>query len=160
MSAKKLRNRPLDFFLVISLVLFAFISFVMEIFTTFGVDLKTAADPFGKLWYFYASSWDPLFLNPPLYLRVMSGIDAFIFGPLYLVAAYGLARAREWVRIPGLIMVSAVVYSTLVYFGVEFIGETARANLMMVVLINIPYTIVPLLLGFRLRRTPLFSSKI
>ena len=41
---------------------------------------------------------------------------------------------------------SAIVYSTAVYFGVEFGEEAYRADLPMVLLINIPYTIVPVIL--------------
>lgn len=158
MNAPRLVKRPLDIFLIFCLVTFAFVSFVMEMYAVFGVDLSQTTSPFGRAWYFYASSWDPLFLNPPLYLRVMCGVDAFVFGPFYLIVAYGLARARDWVRIPGIILVSAVVYSTLIYFGVEFIGERSRANLEMVALVNCPYTAIPLILGYRLRKPLCFPT--
>jgi hypothetical protein len=42
------------------------------------------------------------------------------------------------------------------YFAWELIGERGRADLPMVVICNIPYTIVPLILGYRLRRPVTF----
>ena len=148
----RLRERPFDLVLVAFFALFAFSSLVMEMYVVFGADLRSARDPFGRAWHFYASIWDPIFLDTPLWLRVMCGIDGFVFGPFYLVLIYAFVRRRDWIRIPAIVFVSAIVYSTLVYFGVELLGEGARANLPMVVLVNVPYTIVPLLLAWRVRR--------
>ena len=53
-------------------------------------------------------------------------------------------------RGPGLLFVGAIVYSTLVYFGIEVLGEWERADMLWVFIINIPYTVVPLLLGWRI----------
>lgn len=152
-----LRRRPLDLILVACFALFAFTSLVMEMYIVFGVDLRTATDPFGRAWRLYCQ-WDPLFLDTPMWLRIMCAIDGFVFGPFYLVLIAAFVREREWIRIPALIYVSAIVYSTLVYFAYEFIAEAGRANLAMVVLVNVPYTIVPLLLGGRVARGPVFSE--
>jgi hypothetical protein len=144
-----LRERPLDLFLVLCFSVFAFTSLVMEMYIVFDVDLRTATDPFGRAWRFYCQ-WDPLFLDTPLWLRIMCGIDGFVFGPFYLLLIWALWRERAWIRLPALLYVAAIVYSTVVYFGYEFVAERERANLLMVVLINVPYTIVPLLLGWRM----------
>ena len=55
---------------------------------------------------------------------------------------------------------SAIVYSTLVYFGWEFldVANRAAANLPVVILVNVPYTIVPLLLMWRVRHPEPFGS--
>ncbi len=63
-------------------------------------------------------------------------------------------------RIPALLYGSAIVYSTLVYFGWEFLDETnrAQANLVAVLLVNIPYTIVPILPMWRVRHREPFGG--
>jgi len=157
-----LRNRPLDAFLVFWFSLFAVSSLIFEPFIVFGVDLSSATDPVGRTWYWYARSFDPVFLETPLWLRIMCGIDAFIFGPFYLILIYALTRARNWIRTPALLYGAAIVYSTLVYFGYELFDPVnrAQANLPMVFLINIPYTLVPLLLLWRMKRAPAFGGAV
>jgi hypothetical protein len=137
--------------------LFAFTSLVMEMYVVFGVDLREAADPFGRAWNWYAR-FDPIFYDPPLFLKWMCGIDGFVFGPFYLVLLYAFVRRREWIRAPGLAYVGTIVYSTIVYFLVEFLDPVPGTDLGMVFWINIPYAIVPLWLGWRLRRAPVFGA--
>jgi EXPERA (EXPanded EBP superfamily) len=139
-----------DAVLIGFLALFAFTSLVMEPYFVFGVDYHRAGDPFAAAWLFY-SRWDPAFLDRPLFLRIICGIDLFVFGPFYLVLIYALIKRREWIRVPALMYVAAIVYSTVLYFTWELID--ARANLTFVFLINIPYTLVPIWLGVRLSRS-------
>lgn len=90
----------------------------------------------------------------------MCTIDAYVFGPFYLVLIYALMRERNWVQVPALLYGAAIVYSTLVYFSYEFLDEAnrAEANLLGVFIVNIPYTIIPLLLAWRMRRTEPFTA--
>jgi hypothetical protein len=150
--------RPIDRVLVGCFCLFAFTSLVMEPYFVFGVDYHRVGDPFAAGWLLYATRWDPAFLDRPLFLRIICAIDLFVFGPFYLVLVYAFVKRRDWIRIPALIYVSAIVYSTVVYFAWEFIGERGRADLMMVVAFNIPYTIVPLVLAARVRHTQLWED--
>ncbi len=157
----RLRERPGDAALVFFFGIFAITSFVYEPFITFGVDLSKSTSLVGRSWFWYAESFDPVFLDTPLWLRIMCTIDFVVFGPCYLVFIYAFIKDRDWVRVPALIYGSAIVYSTLVYFGWEFLdaNNRAHANLAMVVLINIPYTIVPLALMWRVRRPKPFSDR-
>jgi hypothetical protein len=148
----------LDRLLVVCFCVFAFTSIFMEPYITFGVDLARTTDPLGRAWFFYARNWDPLFLDQPAYMRVMTGIDEWVYGPMYLVLIYTFVRRREWIRVPALLYCGAIIYSTLVYFLTEFLSEGQRANLTMVTLVNVPYTIVPCLLAWRLWRAPLFAA--
>ena len=157
-ATARLRERPRDLALVGFFVLFAFTSLVMEMYIVFDVDLATCTDPFGRAWHLYASRWDPLFLDTPLWLRIMCGIDGFVFGPIYLALIYGFVRRREWVRELGLMFAAAIIYSTIVYFTYEVVAEAGRADLLMVFVVNLPYTIVPLALAARLWRSPVFSG--
>ena len=155
-----LRDRPMDAFLVFWFCLFAVSSLVFEQFIVFGLDLSTTTDVFGRTWYWYASSFDPIFLDTPLWLRIMCTIDAYLFGPFYLVLIYALVREQNWIRIPALLYGAAIVYSTAVYFGYEFLDQAnrAEANLLAVFLVNIPFTLVPLLLMWRMRQPNPFSA--
>lgn len=151
--------RTLDRILVGAFVLFAFTSFVMEPYVVFAVDLGAARDPLGRAWHLYASRWDPLFLAPPLFLRVMCAIDAVVFGPMYVALIVGFVRRREWVRTLALIYAAAIVYSTIVYFAVELLAPPPGTDLLMVIVINIPYTIMPLVLAWRVARAPVFAPQ-
>lgn len=155
-----LRQRPFDLFLVLWFCAFSISSFAFEPYIVFRVDLAAASDPIGRTWHWYATSFDPVFLDPPLWLRIMCGIDWIVFGACYPVFIYAFARCREWVRIPALLYGSAIVYSTIVYFGWEFLDAANReqADLWGVFAVNIPYTIVPLLLLWRVRRAPVFGG--
>jgi hypothetical protein len=159
LSAIPLRKRPFDAFLVFCFVVFSISSLVYEQFVVFGVDLSTTTDIFGRSWYWYARSFDPVFLDPPLWLRIMCTIDAYVFGASYLIFIYAFVKGRNWVRIPALLYGSAIVYSTIVYFGWEFLDaeNRAQANLLAVFVVNIPYTVVPLLLMWRVRKRESFG---
>lgn len=154
-----LRKRPFDAFLVFAFCVFAVSSLVYEQFIVFGVDRSTTTDIFGRSWYWYARSFDPVFLDPPHWLRIMCAIDAYVFGACYLVFIFAFVKGRNWVRIPALLYGSAIVYSTVVYFAWEFLDEEnrSRANLFAVFIVNIPYTVVPLLLMYRVRHTEPFT---
>lgn len=55
---------------------------------------------------------------------------------------------------------AAITYSTFVYFGYEFLYEAGRADLLWVFIINVPYTIMPMLLWYRLSGSgPLWTTQ-
>lgn len=150
--------RPVDRLLVGAFCVFAFTSIFMEPYIAFGVDLAHATDPLGRLWHFYANNWDPLFLDHPFYMRVMTGIDEWVYGPMYIVLIYAFVKRRNWIRTPALLYCGAIIYSTLVYFLVEILSQRDRANLVMVVIVNVPYTIIPCLLVRRMWSGDPFSQ--
>lgn len=154
-----LRQRPLDAVLVFFFCVFAATSLVYEQYIVFDVDLSKTTDVFGRSWYWYARSFDPIFLETPLWLRIMCTVDAYVFGPMYLVLIFAFIKACNWVRVPALVYGSAIVYSTVVYFGWEFLDarNRAEANLLAVTIVNIPYTVVPLLLMWRVREPEPFA---
>jgi hypothetical protein len=80
---------------------------------------------------------------------------------LRAVHIYALVREQNWIRIPALLYGAAIVYSTAVYFGYEFFDQAnrAEANLLAVFLVNIPFTFVPLLLMWRMRRPNPFGLR-
>jgi hypothetical protein len=152
-----LRARPFDCALVACFALFAFTSLVMEPYFVFG-DLAHPHDLLSRGWRWYAQ-FDPAFLDRPLWLRIVCAIDMFVFGPFYLISIYAFWRARNWIRIPFLVMAGVIFYSTVVYFLWEIVGESGRANIPVVIAVNIPYSIIPILAGYRLARAqPCFAG--
>lgn len=154
-----LKERPLDIFLVCWFSVFCFTSLVFEQYIIFDVDLENTTDIFGQTWYWYAKSFDPIFLDTPLWLRIMCTIDGYLFGLSYPFFIYALVKSKNEIRIPALLYGAAIVYSTLVYFGWEFLDPQNKedANLLAVVIVNIPYTIVPLLFMWRVRKPKPFA---
>lgn len=144
-------NHPLDRLFIVAFSIFAFTSLIFEQWIVWGVDLRAATDPFGRAWLWYAETFDPLLLDRLLSIRVTFGIDAFVFGTFYLVLVYAFVRRRNWIRLPALLYGSAMLYSIAVYVLMEVFSEhAAQTNLPMVLLIGAPYTIIPLLLVYRM----------
>ena len=144
-------RHPLDRLFIVAFSIFAFTSLIFEQWIVFGVDLRTASDPLGRAWRWYAETFDPLLLDRLLSIRVMFGIDAFVFGTFYLVLVYAFVRRRNWIRLPALLFASAMFYSVVVYVLMEgFSKHATQTNLPMVLLIGAPYTLMPLLLIYRM----------
>lgn len=145
------KRHPLDRLFLVAFPIFAFTSLVLEQWIVWGVDLRTATDPLGRAWRWYAESYDPILLDRLLSIRVMFGIDAFVFGTFYLVLFYAFLRRRNWIRMPAILYASAMFYSVVVYVLMGAFSERAAdTNLPMVLLIGAPYTVVPLLLLYRM----------
>lgn len=98
-----------------------------------------------NIWLFY-NQWDPLFNIPPMWLRVMCTIEVFIFGPLYTLTAYGMYKDTAWFAGLALPFAGALIYSTIVYFAMEIILNEPGTNITMVFVVNLPWTIIPMML--------------
>ena len=107
----------------------------------------------GRLWLFYAEKFDPIFLNLPLWLRIVCSLDTILFGPFYAVSIYAFATVQQetrWYSTVALPTAGALIYSTIVYFAYECMAEAHRASLLFVFLVNLPWTLAPVLLILRL----------
>ncbi len=153
-----LRQRPGDWFFVVAFSLFAFTSFFSDTLAGLGVRFSPDA---GSWWvranYWYAAGTDPYFLAHPAHLQVQTFISGFIFGPFYLLLVYAFVTGRDWIRMPAIIYVSAMVYGMIVFLGSEFVSQLPPTNLAKFLGFNLPYLIVPLLLGYRMRKRQPFS---
>lgn len=152
-------TRKLDALLLGSFGMFLFVAWIFEpaiVWQCGWEGLPTAECKrtlIGRLWLFYAESFDPVFLNLPLWLRIVCSLDTFLFGPFYAVSVYAFAAGRHqerWYELVALPAAGALLYSTVVYFAYECIAEWHRASLLWVFVINLPWTLVPILLFFRL----------
>ena len=83
----------------------------------------------GRLWLFYALKFDPIFLNLPLWLRIVCSLDTILFGPFYLASVYAFSSGQQesrWYRVIALPTAGALIYSTIVYFAYEALAESHR----------------------------------
>lgn len=103
-----LRQRPVDIFFTVIFLAFAVTSVISDLLPTVSVDFSPASgNPLVQGNYWYAHDADPLFMNPPVWMRFVTGLSAFVYGPFYLVLAYALVRGRNWIQLP------AVIYATM-----------------------------------------------
>src|SRR5688572_261444 len=102
MADARAKRPAIDWVILIAFSVFSFTSIVLEEWIALPVDLERCTDPFGRAWLFYASHWDPMLLHAPLSMRIMFAIDAWVFGPFYLVLVYAFWKRRNWIRMPAL----------------------------------------------------------
>lgn len=116
------RARLWDLVLAGTLCAMALAAFTMDRSAALDLCAPDSPDPFGRALWAYGERYDPLVSANPHFLRVMSGISAFVFGPVELLLAYGLWKQRPWVRGPALVWSVAMLYSMVVHVIVELWG--------------------------------------
>ncbi|HVD97713.1 MAG TPA: emopamil-binding family protein [Cytophagaceae bacterium] len=158
-----LRERKFDIFFAIMFSLFAITSGISDAIPTLGIEMSANAPTwFGRANYDYAINCDPLFLHPPVWMRFVTGLSAFLYGPFYLLLVYALVKGKNWIQLP------AVIYATMIgtitgviVFGVEFFGEPEYRcqNVTKFLSFNTPYVLIPILLLIRMRKADPFKRK-
>lgn len=145
-------RRSIDAFFVVTFVAFALTSFLFD--RTGAIDniAPDSGDPFARAMYWYGVRYDPLIVANPLFLQVMSGISAFVFGPLYLVLAWGLHHERPWFRTPAVVWAWLMLYSMVVHVAVELWGDHPPPDLLVFTGVYAFYAVVPVLLLVHLRK--------
>ena len=150
---------PVDTFLITWYIIFAFTAMSFEPLYYFGCEWSITCPAgassrplaaIGRVWSIYVT-WDPLFHSPPLWLRVLCYIEVFVFGPLYGLTAYGLLWRKTWLPPLAYCFSGALIYSTIVYFLMEVLENAPGTNFLAVFLVNIPWTVIPIILVSRLR---------
>jgi len=129
-----LKDRKFDYLFVVFFS-WAFVSsMISDAIPTLGVvESPHSSNILARINYSYASVNDPLFLHPPVWMRFVTGLSAFVYGPFYL----------------------------LLVFGVELFGEAQwrTPHPVSFLAINSPYVLIPLLLIIRMRRPEPFARK-
>lgn len=181
-----LRERKLDWFFIIVFSLFTFTSFAAD-----AVNAVSRPSPGSDYFWaravyeLYAVGNDPLLIANPMYLRAMTFLSAFVFGPFYIVLVYAFVRGRNWIRPFALVYAGMIIESMIVLLAAEFAGdaalfsqvcaggvksaeELARAGLnqdlsvqdpLKFLLFNLPYKIAPMLLAVRMWKDNPFGRK-
>jgi hypothetical protein len=158
-----LKQRKFDYLFLVFFS-WAFITCIIsDAIPTLGVvESPHSGNILARLNYSYASVNDPLFLHPPIWMRFVTGLSAFVYAPFYLVLVYSILKGKEWIQL------FAVIYGTLisgitgvVVFGVEFFGEPQwrTPHPWVFLAYNGPYVLIPLLLIIRMRKPLPFQRK-
>ena len=119
-------------------------------------------NPLARANYWYAIDADPLFLHPPVWMRFVTGLSAFVYGPFYLVLAWALVKGKNGIQVPAVIYATMIIAITgFVMFPEELFGEPSLrvTNLPKFLGFNLPYVLIPLLLLVRMRSPQPFSRK-
>ena len=158
-----LRQRKIDIFFAVIFLTFAVTSGISDLVPTIGMTMSPESpNPLARANYWYASDTDPLFMNPPVWMRIVTGLSAFVYGPFYLLLAFALIRGKNWIQLPAVIYATLIAGLTgIVVFGVEFFGEAAfrTPNPAKFLAFNLPYVLVPLLLLARMRKPLPFTRR-
>jgi hypothetical protein len=158
-----LRRRRIDGFFAVVFAAFTVTSIISDLLPTVGVDFShPSTNFFVQSNYWYAHDADPLFMNPPDWMRIVTGLSAFVYMPFYVVLVVALLTGRNWIQLPAVIYATMIVSLTgIVVFGVEFFGEpaTRTQNPVKFLLFNLPYVLVPLILLIRMRKPLPFTRR-
>jgi hypothetical protein len=159
----KLRERRIDMVFAVVFAAFTITSVISDLLPTVGVDFShPSGNFFVQSNYWYAHDADPLFMNPPDWMRIVTGLSAFVYMPFYVVLVYALLTGRNWIQLPSVIYATMIASITgIIVFGVEFFGETALRthNPAKFLAFNLPYVVLPLLLLVRMRRPLPFTRR-
>jgi hypothetical protein len=158
-----LRKRPIDIVFAVFFSAFIITCFISDLLPTIGVDFTHPSDNFfANSNYWYAHDADPLFQHPPVWMRIVTGLSAFVYMPFYFFLVYALVRGRNWIQLPAVIYATMIAGVTgIIVFGVEFFGEPEfqTQNPAKFLAFNLPYVLVPLLLLVRMRKPLPFARK-
>ena len=142
--------------------------FVNIIFVTYMIDLEqlVISDtsnfeyPFWPprfmidLTHWWGNNFDPVLIARPQWWKMTIWIDVLFFGPFYAVAIYAYIRGKEWIRIPSIIYASVILTNVTIILGEEIAGAHATPQLGAVLLANASWVIFPLLIIYRMWRSP------
>src|SRR5207302_1612469 len=102
----------------------------------------------------YARSFDPVILARPVWWKMTISIDVLFFGPFYVVALYAFIKGKEWIRIPSIIYSSVMLTNVTIILSEEFSGPNATPQPLVVVLLNLPWLLLPIYIIYRMWRYP------
>ncbi|MBS1685781.1 MAG: DUF2781 domain-containing protein [Bacteroidetes bacterium] len=158
-----LRERKFDYFFIVMFSLFFITSMISDLWPTILGNLDpNSTNVFVQMNYGYAKDCDPLFLTPPIWMRFVTGLSAFVYGPFYLVLVWAFIRGYNRIQVPAIIYGTAIsVITGVIVFGVEFFGEPEWRcqNPAKFLPLNTPYVLLPILLMIRMRKELPFTRK-
>ncbi|WP_349902755.1 EXPERA domain-containing protein [Parafrigoribacterium humi] len=159
----RLGQRRIDIFFIVIFSAFTITSLISDLLPTIGVDFTHASSNFfANSNYWYAHDADPLFMHPPVWMRIVTGLSAFVYMPFYIVLVAALVRGWNWIQLPSVIYATTIAMITgVVVFGVEFFGEPEfqTQNPLKFLAFNLPYVLIPILLLIRMRKPQPFTRR-
>jgi hypothetical protein len=158
-----LSKRPFDYFFIVMFSLFCITSAISDAVPTLGIEMRPDSPNWmARANYGYANHCDPLFMHPPVWMRIVTGLSAFVYGPFYILLVIAFIKGWNKIQVPAIVYATAIsVITGIIVFGVEFWGEPEWRcqDLSRFLPLNSPYVLVPLLLLFRMRSHHPFQRK-
>lgn len=158
-----LKQRPFDLFLAVVFAVFAVTTAMADFMPSLGVELTPDSPNFlVRMNYAYAADTDPLFLRHPFWMRLVTGLSAFVYAPFYVVLVWALVKGKNGIQLPAVVYASACATITgVLVFGVALFGEPEwrTPNPVKFLLLNGPYAVMPLVLLARMRKAMPFTRK-
>lgn len=158
-----LKERRIDVFFAVVFLVFALTSAISDAIPTLGIPMSPdSPNPLARANYWYAVDADPLFLQAPVWMRFVTGMSAFVYGPFYVLLAWCLVKGQNWIQLPAVIYATMISTITgIIVFGVEFFGEPEfrTQNPIKFLCFNLPYVLIPLALLVRMRKPMPFTRK-
>ena len=105
-----------------------------------------------KLIHWYGSNFDPVLMARPQWWKMTIWVDALFYGPFYAFAIYAFVKGRDWIRIPAIFYSGMMFAGVTIILGEEVAGPHATPQLPLVIGLNLPWLLVPILLTLRLRK--------
>ncbi len=102
----------------------------------------------------YGRTFDPVLMARPAWWRATIWIDDLIFGPFYVLGIYAFIKGKSWIRTPALVYSGMMLSNVLIILFEEVYGPSATPQLGIVVLLNLPWLLMPLYLIYRIGRSP------
>jgi hypothetical protein len=158
-----LRARPIDIVFVAVFAAFTVTSLISDLLPTIGVDISHPSSNFfvNSNWW-YVHDTDPLFMTPPVWMRIVTGLSAFVYMPFYVLLVIALIRGWNGIQLPSVMYATMIAGITgVIVFGVEFFGEAqwVTPNPVKFLAFNLPYVLLPILLLIRMRKPLPFTRR-
>jgi len=140
------------------LVNIGFITYVVDIEQLTIVDPSHFTYPFWPprplvdLIHWYGRTFDPALMAREPWWRATIWIDVIGFGPFYAFAIYAFIKGRDWIRLPSLLWAAVMVTNVTIILFEEFLGPHATPRPGIVLMLNLPWLLMPPLLVARMWR--------
>jgi hypothetical protein len=156
-TGSPISQRKRDWFFVACFAFFAFSSFYSDAcYTVYGVDGDDRCVEANQAY----SEWtgDRLFAAGPAFLRTRTFFTAFVFGPFHLLLVYAFVAGANWIQKPALLYVGAITVGMCEHLAWEWVLGLPPRRPAALLAFNLPYLVVPLLLGVRMWRAEPFGA--
>lgn len=102
----------------------------------------------------YGHTFDPLLIARPAWWRATIWIDVLFFGPFYAAAIYAFVRGKNWIKVPALVYSGMMLSNVLIILFEEIYGPFPAPQIGIVLLLNLPWLLMPLYIIYRVSRSP------
>lgn len=156
-----LRKRGFDIVFIVFFCWAIISCLISDAIPTLGIEQTADSPNILAQWnYAYASVNDPLFLHPPIWMRFVTGLSAFVYLPFYVLLVLAIFKGWNWIQVPAIIYGTMIASITgIIVFGVEFFGEAEwrTPNPAGFLAFNSLYVVIPLILIIRMRKEKPFT---